>query len=316
MLIKQFKTSSDFPFPWFTVSLVALCIALFFGISFVSDFGEIDEDTYMLFGAPYAVDIYLGQYWGVVTNSFIHVLWYQLLINLVVVFAFGSFIERRIGFFRLFMFGLIASTITSCFQLSFSNDAGLGLSGVNFSLYGFLLVRNSTDDRFKGGPILMVSSIMFGLFFLCYYLNIFHGWNFGLASMISGFFWGILVATLPLAKFRWATVPLLGITLTFCIVGLFYAPWSAEWTFSQGVRAHEKGNLKLAQDYYDKCLDLEPSHLLAKENKLMIRIDQLSQEAFAAHQKGHFSKARKLYLAILKLDNQNRWAKENLSQLP
>lgn len=316
MLKKQFNNLPEYSFPWFTVSLVSLCLALYFGISFVSDFGEIEEDTYMQFGAPYAVDIYLGQFWGVITNSFVHVLWYQLLANLTLVFAFGAFIERRIGFFRLFMFGLVASTITSCFQLSFSNDAGLGLSGVNYSLFGFLMVRNYIDDRFKGGPLILVSAIMFGLFFFCYYLNIFHEWNFGLASMISGFFWGTLVAALPERKFRWATVPLLAVTLIFCVVGLFYAPWSAEWTFAQGVKAHEKGNLNQAENYYKETLKIDKDHTLSKDNLLFIRIDRLSQLAFLAHQKGEFSKARRLYLKILKLDNTNRWAKENLSQLP
>lgn len=316
MLKNQLNSTSDFTFPWFTVSLVSLSIALYFGICFVSDFGEIDEDTYMLFGAPYAVDIYLGQFWGVITNSFVHVLWYQLLANLILVFTFGSFIERRIGFFRLFIFGLVASTITSCFQLSFSNDAGLGLSGVNYSLFGFLLVRHYIDERFKGGPIILVSSIMISLFFLCYYLNLYHDWNFGLASMISGFFWGILVAALPESKFRWATIPILAVTLIFCIVGLFYAPWSAEWTFAQGVKAHEKGKLKQAEYYYKQCLELDSDHALSKENLLIIRIDRLSQQAFSAHSKGEYSKARRIYLKILKLDRKNRWAKENLSQLP
>lgn len=316
MLKKQSHTQSDFSFPWFTVSLISLCIALFFAIGFVSDFGEIDEDTYILFGAPYAVDIYLGQYWGVVSNSFVHVLWYQLLANLILLFAFGSFIERRIGFYRLFWFGLVASTITSCFQLSFSNDAGLGLSGVNYSLFGFLLVRHFIDDRFKGGPIIFVSAGMFGLFFLCAYLNYSHEWNFGLASMISGFFWGILVASLPKKRYRWITVPLLSLTLIFCTIGLFYAPWSAEWTFAQGVKAHEKSQIKKAENFYKKCLELDPSHTLAKENLLFIKIDRLSQEAYTAHSNGDYSKARKLYLKILKLDSKNRWAKENLSQLP
>jgi membrane associated rhomboid family serine protease len=316
MTDKKIHITTNYTFPWFTLGLISLSIALYFAIGFVSDFGEIDEDTYMYFGAPYAVDIYLGQYWGVISNSFVHVLWYQLLANILLLFAFGSFIERRIGFFRLFMFGLIASTITSCFQLSFSNDAGLGLSGVNYSLFGFLLVRNYIDERFKGGPIIIVSCVMFGLFFFCYYLNLFHDWNFGLASMIAGFFWGILVAALPEVKFRWATVPILSVTLSFCIIGLFYAPWSAEWTFAQGVKAHEKGDSNQAKKYYEDCLDMDNGHVLAKENLTILKIDELSQEAFLAHSKGDYSAARKLYLEILKLDKNNRWAKENLSHLP
>ena len=310
------KPNKKFKLPLFTASLIALCIGLYAAISFVSDFGVIDEKTYVLFGAPYAIDIYLGQYWGVVSNSFVHVLWYQLLFNLILVFAFGSYIERRIGFFRLFIFGLIASTITSCFELAFSNDAGLGLAGVNFSLFGFLLIRNKTDERFSNGPVVLASMIMVSLFSLCAYLNYYHEWNFGLYSMISGFGWGLLVGALPIKSWRWITAPILGTTLAFCAMSLVYAPWSADWTCANAVTLHEKGEIKEAEKLYNETLEMNPHHFIAQENLKIIEIDRISDKAYKAHLKANYSEARRLYLRILKIDSKNRWARENLNHLP
>jgi membrane associated rhomboid family serine protease len=301
---------------YFTAILAGLCCALYLAISFVSGFGEIDEDTYIIFGAPYAVDIYLGQRWGVVTNSFIHVIWYQLAVNIILLLIFGPIIEKRSGPFRLFLFGLVASTVTSCVQLALSNDAGLGLSGVNYALYGFCLVKSYTDTRYNDLPMGILSALMFTILALCIYLNLFQSWNFGLASMYSGFVWGCLTATLSIKPMKYISGSILFSVAVLCAVSLFYAPWSAEWQLGRGVLAHEQGRKETAYRYYQKCLSMKPGHKLAKENLKLMHIDELSEQAYSAHVSGDYSKARDLYLEILRMDRNNRWAKENLNQLP
>jgi GlpG protein len=302
--------------PYFTSMLTGLCIALYFAIGFVSDFGTISEDTYILFGAPYAVDIYLGQFWGVITNSFIHILWYQLVGNLLLLLILGTIVERRSGSLHLFLFGLIASTITSCFQLALSNDAGLGLSGVNFALFGFVLARYFTDEKYKNVQIGAISALLSTILVLCIYLNLYQSWNFGLASMYSGFLWGVIIGATRHPIVKYFSYPLIFSIIIFCTVSLFYAPWAAEWQFSQGVLAHERGYKTAAIRNYTECIKIDPAHTLAKDNLRLIRIDELSVQAYNAHRKGDLSRARELYLEILKKDPKNAWAKANLQQLP
>lgn len=301
--------------PFFTFAFIALCVLLYFSIGFLSNFGDVQEDTYKLFGAPYAVDIYRGHFWGVVFNSLLHVYWYQLVLNLIFVFFFLRAFEIILGPYKLFIFGLLASTVTSCIQLALSDDAGIGLAGVNFSLLGFFLVRRNIDERFKFQWIYPLALVLFILFFVMYYLNLSHGWNFGLAAMLGGFVWGALVGFMYFKRtFRFIAPVVLASNL-ICFTSIVYAPWSAEWNCAKGVRAHEKKNLTLAKTYYEKTLVIDPENYLATQNLQLIRINEWSDQAYQAHLNGEYSKARMLYQKILTEDPFNKWAQANLKEL-
>jgi len=301
--------------PYFTWAFILLCVLLYAAISFLSNFGDVQQATYDLFGAPSAVDIYRGHYWGVVFNSLIHVYWFQLLLNLFFAFYFLRAFELTLGPYKLFIFGLLASTVTSCIQLTLSDDAGIGLAGVNFSLLGFLLVRRKIDPRFQQKWIYKIGSAMLVLFFLMYYMNLYHGWNFGLAAMIGGFTWGALVGFMYFKRtIRFIAPLLVGINL-LCFASLFHAPWSAEWNCAKGVRAHKKKDLNTAKTFYEKTLVIDPENYLATENLRLIKINEWSDQAYKAHMDGEYTKAKMIYQKILKEDPDNSWAQSNLKKL-
>ena len=224
-------------------------------------------------------------------------------------------IELAIGPYKLFIFGLLASTVTSCIQLALSDDAGIGLSGVNFSLLGFLVVRKNIDQRFNIPWIYKTASVLFVLFFFMYYLNSYHGWNFGLAAMVGGFIWGALVGFMYFKRtFRFIAPLVVSINLV-CFASIFHSPWSAEWNCAKGVKAHEKKDLDTAKNYYLKTLEIDPQNFLATANLRLIQINEWSDQAYNAHVNGEYSKARMLYQKILKEDPDNAWAKSNLKEL-
>jgi len=306
------KKYTNYKFPKFTLSLVGLCIILYLGISSLNKFGPIEEKYYALFGAPYAIDIYRGQFWGVITNSFVHVLFLQLLFNIFPVFFFASFIERRLGWLSIFLLGLISSAVTSSIQLAVSDDPGLGLAGINFCLYSFIFVRSFYDKRFDFKAKYFVLIVMLFILLGCQYLNVFEGWNFGIASMLGGILWGA-ICSFPVNR----TIRLLqAVILVLSIGSLIYAPWSAEWYCAKGVSYHEEGNLELATLNYKRAIQLDNEHYLATENLKIVEIDKLSDLAYIAHYHRKYSLARRYYLKILRLDKQNKWAKENLKNLP
>jgi membrane associated rhomboid family serine protease len=306
----------NFKFPWFTLNLALLCIALFFWINTISHFGKVSQETYSLFGAPYSIEIYQGQFWGLITNSFIHVLWYHLAINIVGLFVFGAFAERRLSWHKLFLFGLVASFVTSAFQLTFSDDAGIGLSGVNYALFGFIFVKSQHDTRFHVKLKYVMFMLMFIIVLICFYMNYLANWNIGLAAMISGFVWGILVGNYIEYRTKFFSGMALLFMFGFAISTLFYAPWSSEWQCYKGITAHEQGDLHNAEGFYSKALTLDPTNELAAENLKLIKIDKLSTKAFTAHSKGNYSKARFYYMEILRIDKKNQWALENMNKLP
>ncbi len=309
--IRSFKSDK----PYFTWAFLGLCILIYLIISLLSNFGEVSQTTYDLFGAPSAIDIYRGKFWGVIFNSLIHVYWYQLTLNLIIAYFFLRIFEKTIGPYKLFIFGLLASTVTSCIQLSLSDDAGIGLAGVNYSLFGFLLVRKNIDPRFQLPWIYKIGSVLFVLFFFMYYLNLYHGWNFGLAAMIGGFIWGALVGFMYFKRtFRFIAPMVVSINL-LCFASIFHSPWSAEWNCAKGVKAHEKKDLSTAKTYYLKTLEIDPVNFLATENLRLIQLNEWSDQAYEAHLNGEYSKARMLYHKILKEDPDNEWAKSNLKEL-
>lgn len=304
------------PFPFFTMGIVSLSLGMYMVVKFMFGFDKIPDEYYSYFGAPYAADIYLGQYWGVVTNNFLHIYWIHLIINLVLVFAFSSFIERRITFFRLFFLGLVVAAFSSCAQLFISDDAGIGLDGVNYGLFGFIIVRRFFDDRFHDFPIRIVAVIMIVLLNFCYYLQLVHHWEFEFVAMAAGFITGAVVGLLHVKRLF---VLMLGILLSatfFCVIHFVNAPWSSDWNFAQGVKYHELGDSRMATKYYEQCLRIDPDNKLAKENLQLLHIDELSERAFQAHSNGDYMEARRLYLEILAIDKNNAWAKDNFAKLP
>ena len=302
--------------PYYTISLSILCTLIYFAINYLSGFQEISQETYELFGAPYAVDIYRGQFWGVIFNSFVHIYWFQLIVHISIVFWLGSFIEQRIGPYNLFILGLFASTVTSCIQLTLSDDAGLGLAGVNFSLFGFILARQLIDRRFRSKSSRYMTPIMVSLFFIQLYLNIFHNWNFGLAAILGGFIWGALVANLKRKNRIHIFLPLIITINTLSVITLFWAPWSSEWNCAKGITSHENEDLISAKTYYEKALQIDSKNGLAKKNLSLIEVSILTDEAYDLHLKGNYAAARSKYEEILNLDPQNQWAKDNLKELP
>src|SRR5262249_8985009 len=99
-------------------------------------------------GADYGPLTTHGQWWRLVTNTFVHIGITHLLVNMVALFVIGQFTERlfgNAGFLVLYLLGGIAASLTS---LSIHPTlVSAGASGAIFALYGaligFLLVRRS-----------------------------------------------------------------------------------------------------------------------------------------------------------------------------
>ncbi len=302
-------------FPWYTLMITIICItmyALFYSLN-----EQMDTSTlYSKFGAPYAIQIYQGQYWGVFSNSFLHTNLYHITINILFLWILGAFIERRISVFNFFLLGLFASIITSIAQLNFSDDAGIGLAGVNYFFLGYIIVKSFKQGifRLKGRYIFLYLAVF--VILTAYYLNEDKAYNIGIAAMIAGLVFGGIIGLSTYTKKR--IVPAsIGLFLTLISsLSLWYAPWSAEWNYYKGYSAHEKGDFEEAKRYYENTLVINPDHTISKENLRYIAIDELCDLALTAHQNENYVLARKLYERVLKMDPNNNWAKENMSKLP
>jgi GlpG protein len=308
-ILKNFKQAR------FTFVLLLYCLIVFASIQFLKNDELVSNEILTYFGAPVAIDIYSFQYWGIVSNSFVHYEIGHFILNIIGLLLLGSYVERRIGTKYFLFFGLIASTISSALQLAFSDDAGIGLSGVNYALFGFIFTKTFIDIRFRivTKNVALVTMLLFIPF--CEYMNRFGGWNVASISLFFGFIVGGLVAFL---KSRYSGIAKLGLIslLLLSVFSVFYTPWSAQWNCAKGISWHEKDETEKAKEYYLKAIYFDATAACANDNLKIIKVDELSGKAFAAHNRGDYLKARYFYEEILKIDIENSWAINNLKRLP
>jgi membrane associated rhomboid family serine protease len=304
-----------YPFPWFTLVLSLACIAIYLSFQIASVYVQSPAKLYTYLGAPYAIQLYAGQYWGIVTNSLLHVMWHHLLISLLGFWLFAAFLERRMGKYKLFLLGLIASLVSSAWQLTFSNDAGLGATGVNVALFGYIVSKSRWDSKFYFRKIFQYMLAFIIVLSVYFYYNLTKSWSIGISSILSGFLFGLIIGWSEKKKLKvFYSIGL--IILGTSIASLFYAPWSPAWLNYRGIKYHEENNPLLAEKYYLKSLKIDPYNKIATKNMILLQIDSLSQLAYNAHYTENYSLARKYYLKILALDKRNGWARENLRKLP
>ena len=315
-MTQQNTIETNYKTPWFTWFITLISLLIFILINIQTDFKEIDLATYKAFGAPAAVDIYQGQYWGVVFNSFVHAYSTQFILNIIGIWILGAFVERRIGLFHFVLFGLFTSIITSIFQLALSTDAGLGLTGVNYALFGYIFVRSQNEEEFKLKRRNFIFFFMIGLLTYSYYLNFIYKGIIATEAMLSGLISGVIIAVTIKYLRSSRYIALFFFFLAFSGFSLVYAPWSSEWHVAKGIQFHEKKQYKLAKKHYLIALKLLPHNKLAKENIEVMEIDKLCDKAYHFHALKKYNTARKFYKLILKKDPTNDWAKENLNELP
>lgn len=302
-------------FPLYTLLLSLICTALFV----LFEYSRTTTDSAFLFsqlGAPYAFQIYTGQYWGVFTNSLVHINLAHLLINLSGLWILGSYVERRIRIFNFFLIGLFASSVTSMLQLTLTNDAGLGLSGVNYFLLSFIVVKALKNNLFKLRWRYLYTLILLMILPVSYYLNTSYGFNIGIESMFFGIALGCITGWFSEMNTRLYLVFFIIVILALSISTLFYSPWSSEWNYTKGYNHHIKHEFKQAKKYYRAAIQIDPDHKVCKENLRRIRIDELCDLAMKAHENEDYLLANEYYQKVLEIDPSNKWAKENIKKLP
>lgn len=309
------ETNTALKKPIFTSVLTLTCCALFILLQMdTTSLGT--AEAYSRLGAPYATQIYQGQFWGVITNSLLHTNYYHLTINLIALWILGAFIERRVGLFSFILLGLYASVITSIAQLTLSDDAGIGLTGVNYFFVAYIFTKSLRNTRFqlKAKYVYLIVAIT-GII-IANYLNTIESYNIGIAAMISGMFFGIITGITTFNTKKSTPVIFAIVLLLFSCVTLFYAPWSAEWNYFKGYSAHEKGDYEEAKMYYKEAISINPGQTASFDNLKLISIDEISDAALQAHKNKEYLRARKFYQRVLKLDPNNQWAKQNMAKLP
>jgi membrane associated rhomboid family serine protease len=312
------EISTDHPYkkyiPWLTIIFGVASIILFAGINLEPD--KSTWDVYRKWGSPLNTDIWNGDYWGLITSNFLHVEIWHIAFNLYWFWFFGKKIEFESSKLFYALFILSAGIISSLAQLTFSVP-GIGLSGIVYAQFGYILALNKTDKYAGFIDKKTINWLLLWLVF-CIVMTYADVWRVGNAAHIGGFLWGLLSGKLTsLNKFTRISVPIL--ILALFSVTLFWQPWSIAWVSNNAYNLHTAEKLDEAEMLYKEVLrraqDGEYAEF-AKKNLQLIRIKRLSSAAYKEHEEGNYKHARELYLQILAIDSANQWAKDNMNILP
>jgi membrane associated rhomboid family serine protease len=161
------------PHLFVTPALIAVNVAVFLAMvsRHVSAVAP-PPDALVRWGADYGPLTTHGQWWRLVTNTFVHIGATHLLVNMFALFVIGRFTERlfgNVGFLALYLLGGIAASLTSLSM--HPTIVSAGASGAIFALYGgligFLLVRRSTMSYATATSLALnaIGFIAFNLFY-------------------------------------------------------------------------------------------------------------------------------------------------------
>jgi membrane associated rhomboid family serine protease len=299
--------------PILTAMCCVMSIILFIGIN---SEGKIDNwEIYKKWGAPSATDIYNGSYWGLISSNFLHIAILHIGFNLYWFWIFGKKIEFESdkNYYGLLIFtSALASSIA---QLGFSDSTGIGLSGIVYSLFGFILIKSKTTEKYKS-YLPKKTIILFILWLpLCIVLTYTKVWRVGNAAHLGGLLWGMTCAYI--SKFNTRKQWAIGLSLFFILASsIFWNPYSTSWLSHQAYELHKNKKLDEAMLVYKKILERSPDNEWAKANLKILEIHKLEEKAVELHKNQKYNEARQVYNQILSVDPNNEWAKGNLKILP
>ena len=92
-----------------------------------------------------------GQIWRLVTPMFIHMDLIHIVFNMMWLWHFGMFLETRFGSWKYLGMVLAFSAVSNAIQAWFVGASFGGMSGVNYGMFGFLMMRSwlHPDPGFK-----------------------------------------------------------------------------------------------------------------------------------------------------------------------
>lgn len=140
---KELKTGQEFlkypkRLPVATLILIALNVAVFHPLELRLIASPQDLATLIQFGAySYHLIVEDGEYWRLLTSTFLHAHALHLLLNMGILFLLGSLLEGVYGRSRFLFLYLISAIVSSLASLLFVQNAlGVGASGAVFGLIG------------------------------------------------------------------------------------------------------------------------------------------------------------------------------------
>lgn len=253
--------------PLITATLIAVSLAC-------SWFWFNEQATVVEYLWAYDVELWRGmKWWTLFTSIFLHGDWLHLGFNGYWCWHFGRSMERVMP--RLHLLFLIIGTAVfgSLAELAMTSQTGIGMSGMIYGLFGFMLVTREHQPAFRKVVDSGTIRLLIGWLILCFgldALNIMPVANF---AHLGGFISGVLVGVAS-AYNRWRLPARLslGLLSAAALVSLYWAPWQDNWHYARAASCVEAGDNAGALPHLDRFLERHPEDLWAAHTSATLRI--------------------------------------------
>jgi len=241
--------------PWATWVVAAVCAGIFLGVHAA---GHADSwEGLRRWGYIPASDVWKGGWWALFTTAFVHLQIWHVGFNVYWLWILGRVLERGIGHVRWIALCLSAAFVSSAAQLAWSDQTGIGLSGVIYAFFGFMWVARRRWPEFTKVVHRDTIGIFVAWLALCIVLTRAGVWNVGNAAHMVGLLYGSLLGMgAALASRRTAALIASGALVAASVGVLFYAPWSPTWTAGRAYALHASKDYAAAERRYVRALDL------------------------------------------------------------
>lgn len=229
-----------------------------------------DSHVLILYGAKVAPLIWQGEVWRLVAPVFLHVGFWHLLANCVIIFILGGLLEALLGRWRLLFIYIMSGVVGNLLSMKFSPQLSAGASSGVFGILGALIAYGIAHKKII--PRNFYKMIIFYLVPFIAYNLVIGFWsqqtdNYAhIGGLLGGFFFayilGISYPRPKVHKVNWGAV--FGVTLAFSLLFVYcMEPYSEAYRiyyFIEGEAAARNGEPAAAVSYFRQCLEADPGH--------------------------------------------------------
>jgi membrane associated rhomboid family serine protease len=225
----------DLGVPRVTYTIIFICVALFL----LGLVGSSSRSVRLLlfFLVPDRFAIWGGAVWGLATSTLVHGSIWHLVFNMWWARDFGRVMEPRLGVWRYLLFVVSAGVLAGGAQLAFSDQTGIGFSGVVYAQFGFVLAARHVVPAYAKIVNPRTIQWLLGWLVLCIVMTQAGIMHIANAAHVAGFCVGYFVGNVFVLRTQRLPygLGLIGLTV-LTVLSVVYMPWSEDWVKWQNAR--------------------------------------------------------------------------------
>lgn len=284
---------------WPVVTLAVLSLAVVLSIA-----RWLDPDNFPTTVYSSGYDLWFGHQWlGLFGAIFIHGNALHLIFNCYWFWLFGRVLEVELGSVKYSLLLLGAAWVGGTAELAVSGNPGIGLSGVVYAYFGYMLVNRKKFAVFSFVLPGRTVQVMLVWLVVCVALHYSGAMAIANGAHFAGFAAGYCVGYFhgqPIYRTLLVSIILvLGLS-----VPVVWAPWQEGWCASKAQSDLEAEKLPEARLYIDQVLSKNPKNTWAHLMK-----------AYVENSLGHYAVAKDSYLAAVALSPEDPQTTNGLAWL-